>query len=114
MNDSDASPHQENFARKRDVMEPPTSIHHSDSENRGSAPFFSIGITTYNRPDLLKQTLDSISAQTFADFEAIVGNDYAEEPLSAELLGITDRSRSQSKLRTWRELSQHTGRYPGE
>ncbi len=55
-----------------------------------SAPFFSIGITTYNRPHLLKQTLDSISAQTFADFEAIVGNDYADEPLSPERLGITD------------------------
>ena len=71
-------------------MERSASIQHSDSESRASAPFFSIGITTYNRPDLLKQTLDSISAQTFSDFEAIVGNDYAEEPLSAELLGITD------------------------
>ena len=71
-------------------MERSATIQHSDSESRASAPFFSIGITTYNRPDLLKQTLDSISAQTFSDFEAIVGNDYAEEPLSAELLGITD------------------------
>lgn len=71
-------------------MERPAGIHHSDFESRAAAPFFSIGITTYNRPDLLKQTLDSISAQTFSDFEAIVGNDYAEEPLSAELLGITD------------------------
>ena len=53
-------------------------------------PFFSIGVTTYNRPEMLKQTLMSIRAQTFADFEVIVGNDYAQEPLSAEFLGITD------------------------
>ena len=53
-------------------------------------PFFSIGVTTYNRPEMLKQTLMSISAQTFSDFEVIVGNDYIQEPLSAELFGIMD------------------------
>ena len=53
-------------------------------------PFFSIGVTTYNRPEMLKQTLMSISAQTFSDFEVIVGNDYVQDPLSAELLGIMD------------------------
>jgi glycosyltransferase involved in cell wall biosynthesis len=53
-------------------------------------PFFSIGVTTYNRPKLLKQTLVSIITQTFVNFEVIVGNDYIEEPLSADLLGITD------------------------
>lgn len=53
-------------------------------------PFFSIGVTTYNRPELLKQTLVSIISQTFANFEVIVGNDYIQEPLSADLLGITD------------------------
>jgi glycosyltransferase involved in cell wall biosynthesis len=39
---------------------------------------------------MLKQTLMSISDQTFLDFEAIVGNDFVQEPLSAELLGIMD------------------------
>jgi glycosyltransferase involved in cell wall biosynthesis len=53
-------------------------------------PFFSIGVTTYNRPEMLKQTLMSISAQTFSDFEVIVGNDYVQDPLSAELLGVMD------------------------
>jgi glycosyltransferase involved in cell wall biosynthesis len=53
-------------------------------------PFFSIGVTTYNRPEMLKQTLISISAQTFSDFEVIVGNDYVQDPLSAELLGVMD------------------------
>jgi len=53
-------------------------------------PFFSIGVTTYNRPDLLKETLSSITGQTFSAFEVIVGNDYTREPLSAKLLGIED------------------------
>lgn len=63
----------------------------SDSKERPvSTPFFSIGVTTYNRPELLKQTLTSIIAQTFVNFEVIVGNDYIQEPLSADVLGIND------------------------
>jgi len=53
-------------------------------------PFFSIGITTYDRHDLLKEALDSILAQGFADFEVIVGNDYQAEELTGEMLGISD------------------------
>ena len=56
----------------------------------GSTPYFTIGVTTYNRPELLRQTLVSIITQTFTDFEVIVGNDYVKEPLSAELLDIRD------------------------
>jgi glycosyltransferase involved in cell wall biosynthesis len=55
-----------------------------------STPFFSIGVTTYNRPELLKQTLTSIINQTFFNFEVIVGNDYIKEPVTAEVLGISD------------------------
>lgn len=53
-------------------------------------PFFSIGVPTYNRKDLLKQTLSSILGQTFSDFEVIVGNDFTDETLSLEMLGIDD------------------------
>jgi glycosyltransferase involved in cell wall biosynthesis len=53
-------------------------------------PFFSIGITTYNRHDLLKEALESILSQNFTDFEVIVGNDYQAEVLTGEMLGITD------------------------
>lgn len=53
-------------------------------------PLFSIGVTTYNRKELLKQTLLSILGQTFSDFEVIVGNDFQDEPLSAKSLGIED------------------------
>lgn len=65
---------------------------HRSCENQSqlSTPFFSIGVTTYNRRELLKCTLDSILKQTFFDFEVIIGNDYVQEILSAELLGIQD------------------------
>jgi glycosyltransferase involved in cell wall biosynthesis len=53
-------------------------------------PLFSIGVTTFNRKDLLKQTLLSLLEQTFTDFEVIVGNDYTDEVLSAEMLEIED------------------------
>ena len=53
-------------------------------------PFFSIGVTTYKRNELLKQCLNSILNQSFGDFEIIVGNDYQEEAVDGEILGITD------------------------
>lgn len=53
-------------------------------------PFISIGVTTYNRPDFLKNCLESIRAQTFGNFEVIIGNDYVVQPVTGELLGIQD------------------------
>jgi glycosyltransferase involved in cell wall biosynthesis len=53
-------------------------------------PFFSIAVTTYNRRELLKEALMSIINQTFEDFEVIVGNDYVQEPVSPEMMGIDD------------------------
>jgi glycosyltransferase involved in cell wall biosynthesis len=67
-----------------------STIESDSKEIPASTPFFSIGVTTYNRPELLKQTLVSIIRQTFSNFEIIVGNDYIPEPLSADLLGIRD------------------------
>ncbi|MCF6176090.1 MAG: glycosyltransferase [Victivallaceae bacterium] len=53
-------------------------------------PFFSIGITTYNRNDLLKQCLNSILSQGYDDFEVIVGNDYQAAEVNGDILGIND------------------------
>lgn len=71
-------------------VENPSPLESNCYKEPTSAPSFSIGLTTYNRPELLKQTLASISAQTCPNFEVIVGNDYVQEPLSTELLGIRD------------------------
>ncbi len=68
----------------------PLSAEFPEPSTSDRVPFFSIGVTTYNRPVLLKQTLLSISRQTFRDFEVIVGNDFISEPLSAEILGVHD------------------------
>lgn len=54
-------------------------------------PFFSIGVTTYKRTELLKETLSSILRQTFTDYEVIVGNDYTQEAISGNRLGLADR-----------------------
>jgi glycosyltransferase involved in cell wall biosynthesis len=53
-------------------------------------PFFSIGVPTYNRHALLKQALESILSQEFEEFEVLVGNDYTEENLTCEMLGLSD------------------------
>jgi glycosyltransferase involved in cell wall biosynthesis len=53
-------------------------------------PFFSIGITTYNRIDLLRYSLLNILEQKFKDFEVIIGNDYLSEPITSEKIGIDD------------------------
>lgn len=55
-----------------------------------SRPFFSIGVMTYNRRNMLRECLSSIFGQTFTDFEVIVGNDYVQEALSMDRLGFDD------------------------
>lgn len=53
-------------------------------------PFFSIGVTTYDRVDMLKETLLSILGQTFSDFEVIVSNDNPARTVTGDILGIKD------------------------
>ena len=54
-------------------------------------PTFSIGIPTYNRIELLKQTIQSILDQTWEDYEVIIVNDFIDKPLSFEDIGILDK-----------------------
>ena len=53
-----------------------------------SQPFFTIGVTTYNRRDMLVDCLQSILAQTFIDYEVIIGNDYVADKLQLEEFDI--------------------------
>jgi GT2 family glycosyltransferase len=55
-----------------------------------SAPFITIGVTTYDRKQMLVECVRSILDQSFSDFEVIIGNDYTQEPLSLAELGIDD------------------------
>jgi glycosyltransferase involved in cell wall biosynthesis len=58
-----------------------------ESEDR---PFVSVIIPTFNRVDLLKETVQSVRNQTFRDFELIVVNDGSSDGTSQWLNGQTD------------------------
>ena len=53
-------------------------------------PFFSIVIPTYNRADLIGLTLDSVLAQTFAEFEILVVDDGSIDHTAAVVRAYTD------------------------
>nr|WP_288499630.1 glycosyltransferase [uncultured Pseudomonas sp.] len=49
-----------------------------DLARQSESSMFSIILTTYNRPDLLKDALSSVGSQTLRDFEVILINDNGE------------------------------------
>ena len=55
-----------------------------------ATPQVTIGISTYKRREFLKECLQSILAQSFTDFEVIVGNNDSENPLSLMELELND------------------------
>ncbi|MDD2852588.1 MAG: glycosyltransferase family 2 protein [Desulfuromonadaceae bacterium] len=57
---------------------------------QGEQPFFTIGVPTFKRHELLKETLNSVIAQGFSNFEVIVGNDYTAEIMTGDMIGISD------------------------
>lgn len=82
-------------------------------------PFFSIGLTAYDRMDLLRQSVSSILNQTLADFELIIGNDNPARTLTLDDIGTQDsrvriinQPRNLGQVGNWRSLLEHaTGRY---
>ncbi len=52
-----------------------------------------VGITTYNRPEFLKQAVRSVLKQSFSNFELIISNDYTDIPVTPDVLGIETDSR---------------------
>jgi Glycosyl transferase family 2 len=54
------------------------------------SPRFSIGITTYNRLEMLRECVTSLLRQAEEDFEILIGNDYQPLALTRDLLGIDD------------------------
>ena len=53
-------------------------------------PLVSICVPTYRRAGHLRQTIESVLAQTFADFEIIVADDCSPDETQALMVGITD------------------------
>ena len=48
-------------------------------------PTISIGMPVYNRPELLKQAIDSLLNQTFKDFEILISDNASPNPLVQEM-----------------------------
>jgi glycosyltransferase involved in cell wall biosynthesis len=52
-------------------------------------PLITVGVTTYNRPELLRECVESILRQTYPNFEILIGNDYVPSPVTFESLGMS-------------------------
>ena len=53
-------------------------------------PYFSIGVTTFKRKEMLVECVKSILDQSLPNFEVLIGNDCTTEKLSLQDLGIDD------------------------
>lgn len=58
--------------------------------NELSAPFFTIGIPNYERPQYLREALQSILAQSFTDFEVIVSDDCSQADIASVISEFAD------------------------
>ena len=56
-------------------------------------PTITIGITTFKRPELLKETVHSVLSQEYENFRVIIGNDNPSEKITFQTLGIEKDSR---------------------
>lgn len=55
-----------------------------------AAPTFSIGIPNYERPRYLKEALQNVLAQSFADFEVVVSDDCSRADIAAVVAQFDD------------------------
>ena len=75
-------------------------------------PFFSIVIPTYNRADLIGLTLDSVLAQSFAEFEVLVVDDGSRDNTAEVVRGYSDpRVRYLPKENAERGAARNYGLY---
>jgi glycosyltransferase involved in cell wall biosynthesis len=51
-------------------------------------PIVTIGLTTFNRPDFLRESVNSVLNQTYQNFKLLIGNDYPESKVTFKSLGI--------------------------
>lgn len=51
-------------------------------------PLITIGLTTYNRPEFLIESVKSVINQSYKNIRLIIGNDYPDSKVTFETLGI--------------------------
>jgi len=51
-------------------------------------PLITVGVTTYDRPQMLQECVASILSQSYSNIEVIIGNDFVDQPVTFESLGI--------------------------
>ncbi len=61
--------------------------------NANEEPRLTIGITTFDRIELLIETINSVRSQAFSNFKVFIANDNPNRKLDKELLGIDNDSR---------------------
>lgn len=72
-------------------------------------PLFSVIIPTFNRVDLLKQTLESVWRQTFTDYEVIVVDDGSTDDTAEYLSTISERLSTISQQNSGPGASRNNG-----
>ncbi len=68
-----------------------------------SHPLVSVCLTTFNRPQLLAQALESLRSQDYPNFEVLLVDDESDQP---EALALLDRLEPEFKSRGWRIIRQ--------
>jgi len=61
--------------------------------NANEEPRLTIGITTFDRIELLIETINSVRSQAFSNFKVLIANDNPNRKLDKKLLGIDNDSR---------------------
>lgn len=69
------------------------------------SPYISIVLPTYNRPDILKECLRSVVAQTYERWEMVIVDDCSPLPVEASIRDILDR---EPRIRFVRNLFRRT------
>ena len=68
-----------------------------NQKNVHVAPFFSILIPSYNRPEYITKNIDSILANSFDDYEIVISDD--NSPKSAEIEEVLQPYLKEDKIR---------------
>ncbi|MCW5880706.1 MAG: glycosyltransferase [Anaerolineae bacterium] len=71
------------------------------NHDEGRAPHVSVILATYNRADLVGEAIDSVLAQTFADWELVIVDDGSTDDTEAVLARYTD-----PRIRSLRQSNQ--------